>query len=271
MTPLASERLIAPPLNFCRGAVTWMAVHDARDGEGMANGRKGIKGQLEAMRLATGTPNRDGFNQGHIRDFYRALGVTQDPPIFNRGWKPIRLALEAGHLISLAGNTRGTPHGSLLREHVNEVDHQILLIRIRDGMVRFIDPMTPQVLDDQPKKYARWAPASHIRAFGNRFKDEHRQTYVAERYRPGAWTEDRIRIGRLRERLTGAEVALEGSMERIDELKDQRDTARDKLAIARAELEAADAKGEDLDEAAKAGREQIIASVRDHLDELEAA
>lgn len=159
---------------LCRASATLMAL-DAWTGGGLTTkatgtkwGKAQIRNALGKMRRQTGEPDRYGYNQTHVYDFVRAMGLPSSSfTVFNQSMPEIRKKLEDGFVVTLAGDVGLTPVGSPLRRYVNPVGHEIIVTRInKDGTkAAFIDPMTPH----GTLRYERWAPWSHFADFAGRF------------------------------------------------------------------------------------------------------
>ena len=192
--PLLFSEKLAPngagALTMCRGASLAMAYDAGTNGDWTTNpdgsrwGRAKIKNMLDKMRLATGEPLRDGYNQGHVDEFLKAMGAPPDTwQVDNNPWPDLIADLKSGFVVELAGNVRHTPADSPLRKYVNPVDHDILMLDFKDNRIAFIDPMTPH----GTARYVRWAPADHFKKFGSEFAISGR--YVAGRVKRGKYSD----------------------------------------------------------------------------------
>jgi hypothetical protein len=184
---LFSERLAAPPMNLCRAASLAMAWDAATNGDWTTNpdgsrwGAPKIEEALRDMRKAAG-PDTDGngYNQGHVPEFLRAIDAPVDAyEVRNVEFSKLIDDLEAGYVVELAGNAKHTPQGSPLRKYVGDVAHDILLLKVNDGRISFIDPMTPH----GTAGYVRTAPIGDFRDFGSEFRTN--GSYVAGRVKRG--------------------------------------------------------------------------------------
>lgn len=192
------ERLIQP-VNSCRIATLIHFVDIASLGEAVTRpngkrlGKRAYRNLLDRMREATGIPDREGYNQGHIPQMMQA-GFPRYPAVdlFNTTWDRISSSVQNGFAVSIAGQAgkspghTGIPAGSPLRQHTT-VDHQILAVRerTREGVAHWLiyDPMVPW----NPRHRGYWVPRDHVRMFADRF--EVGGDYVAERVKIGGWSQ----------------------------------------------------------------------------------
>jgi len=222
---LFSERLApngAGAFTMCRGASLAMAFDAGTNGDWTTNpdgsrwGRAKIKNMLDRMRVATGEPQRDSYNQGHVPEFLKAMGAPPEAyQTANVSWADLIADLKSGFVVELAGNTRHTSVDSPLRKYVNPVDHDILMVDYKDGRIAFIDPMTPH----GTARYIRWAPAQHFEQFASEFRTGGNN--VAGRIKRGKYSEINLSRQRMAKALKDVSLRNEQLASRISGLVDE--------------------------------------------------